>query len=189
LHQQADDEQVSVDADSKDPQQNDSEDSADNEAAELFPGVHVKAPADSSLSGKKSKQRARRKASSNSHDAVSSDDAKSTVATVSVQPKTAVAAAVAAARPHTTTTTTAAEREEIAAFRRRLGIKIEGSDPPAPYSTFDDLPQSSESSATHARSALLTAIESGAWTEPTPIQMQALPGEAIKQCVCGVSMY
>jgi superfamily II RNA helicase len=67
------------------------------------------------------------------------------------------------------------DREETAAFRRRLGIKVEGSDPPPPYSTFADLPSSSSSSAVHARAALLAAVEASTWSEPTAVQMQALP--------------
>jgi ATP-dependent RNA helicase DDX52/ROK1 len=118
---------------------------SDDSSGELFRGVHVSGSALPHTAAKKGKQQQQQRAQSSS-----SSRAREKLEQL--------------------------DREETAAFRRRLGIKIEGTDPPAPYATFADLPSSSSSSsAVHARAALLAAVEASTWSEPTAVQMQALP--------------
>jgi superfamily II RNA helicase len=122
---------------------------SDDSAGELFRGVHVSGSALPHTAPKKGKQQQQQQ-----QRAQSSNSSKSSRAREKLEQL---------------------DREETAAFRRRLGIKIEGTDAPAPYATFADLPSSSNSSAVHARAALLAAVEASTWSEPTAVQMQALP--------------
>ncbi|CAM9435103.1 unnamed protein product [Scytosiphon promiscuus] len=67
-------------------------------------------------------------------------------------------------------------REEIACFRRRMGIKAKGEDVADPMESFVDLPLTgSGEDAGQTRKVLLRNIEGSAWKEPTPVQMQAVP--------------
>ncbi|KAG5184639.1 P-loop containing nucleoside triphosphate hydrolase protein [Tribonema minus] len=135
-----------------------SEESDGQHAAELFQGVRLAAPAAAA-------KRKRRRGGQGGAAAEVEELGEA-------RPVTAVAQA------------SAAEKEEIAAFRRRLGIKVEGSDVPAPLAEFSQLPAAktrsaaAAESAAHARGALLSAIEASDWTEPTPVQMQAIPAMA-----------
>jgi ATP-dependent RNA helicase DDX52/ROK1 len=71
--------------------------------------------------------------------------------------------------------------EAVAAFRRKLRIKVDGEEVPPPISTFSDMPAASLSRKDNAvafadaRGRILRNIEAGEWKEPTPIQMQAIP--------------
>jgi len=65
--------------------------------------------------------------------------------------------------------------EEVAAFRRRLGIKISGDDCPPPVDNFAQLPFDDGPRGRRARQATLSAIEESQWTEPTAVQMQCIP--------------
>jgi len=78
-------------------------------------------------------------------------------------------------------------REEISAFLRRMNIQVVRPDssslsPPDPTPSF---PAALAASPAPLRAALLHNIEQGSWTEPTPVQMQALPALlAGWDCVC-----
>mmetsp|Transcript_7025 Transcript_7025/g.16343 ORF Transcript_7025/g.16343 Transcript_7025/m.16343 type:complete len:615 (+) Transcript_7025:82-1926(+) len=63
----------------------------------------------------------------------------------------------------------AARREEIAVFRKQMRITVAGDEVPAPVGSFDELYLSKE------QKWLRNGIEQAGWTEPTPIQMQAIP--------------
>lgn len=66
--------------------------------------------------------------------------------------------------------------EEIACFRRRMGIKVKGEEVPYPIESFVDIPPgASGKDAAHTKRTLLQNIEESAWKEPTPVQMQAVP--------------
>lgn len=66
--------------------------------------------------------------------------------------------------------------EEVACFRRRMGIRIKGDHVPEPMETFGDMPNSGTGEASsHTRRMLLKNVEESAWKEPTPVQMQAVP--------------
>ncbi|CAM9199905.1 unnamed protein product [Discosporangium mesarthrocarpum] len=66
--------------------------------------------------------------------------------------------------------------EELAHFRRRMGIRVKGSQVPEPMERFADMPsRGDEKEGGHTRRVLLENIEASAWKEPTPIQMQAVP--------------
>ncbi len=63
--------------------------------------------------------------------------------------------------------------EEIAAFRRRMLIHASGERVPDPIATFGELrfrPRDDR-----LRATLLRNIEASQWTEPSPVQMQAIP--------------
>lgn len=67
-------------------------------------------------------------------------------------------------------------QEEIACFRRRMGIKVRGDDVADPIETFINMPQSESGvDALQTKRVLLKNVEESAWKEPTPVQMQAVP--------------
>eukprot|EP00501_MAST-03F_sp_TOSAG23-6_P001557 GSMAST32.ASY1.ANO1.1621.1 assembled CDS len=63
-------------------------------------------------------------------------------------------------------------KAELKAFRKRLSIKISGSDPPPPLESFHDIELEENP---HFRNILLENIERSKYIDPTPVQMQALP--------------
>ena len=63
--------------------------------------------------------------------------------------------------------------EEIAAFRRRMLIHASGERVPDPIATFGEL--SFRPRDERLRATLLRNIEASQWTEPSPVQMQAIP--------------
>lgn len=66
--------------------------------------------------------------------------------------------------------------EEIACFRRRMGIRVKGENIADPMQTFLDMPQpGSNADAVQTRRALLNNVEESQWKEPTAVQMQAVP--------------
>lgn len=66
--------------------------------------------------------------------------------------------------------------EEIACFRRRMGIKVRGEEVADPMESFVDMPSAgSGADAWQTRRMLLQNVEGSAWKEPTPVQMQAVP--------------
>ncbi|CAM9453478.1 unnamed protein product [Hapterophycus canaliculatus] len=66
--------------------------------------------------------------------------------------------------------------EEIACFRRRMGIKVKGEDVADPMESFVDMPLAGTGEdAVQTRRVLLRNVEESAWKEPTPVQMQAVP--------------
>lgn len=66
--------------------------------------------------------------------------------------------------------------EEIACFRRRMGIKLKGEEVADPMESFVDMPSAgSGEDARQTRRMLLQNVEGSAWKEPTPVQMQAVP--------------
>eukprot|EP00947_MAST-08B_sp_MAST-8B-sp1_P006093 g6093.t1 len=64
--------------------------------------------------------------------------------------------------------------EEVLAFRRRMRIAVKGDRVPDPLETFDQMVFSAKGSD-HVRRVLLRNIEASAYTEPSPVQMQAIP--------------
>lgn len=67
-------------------------------------------------------------------------------------------------------------QEEIACFRRRMGIKVRGDHVVDPMESFVDMPQGEPGvDALQTKRVLLKNVEESAWTEPTPVQMQAVP--------------
>jgi hypothetical protein len=66
--------------------------------------------------------------------------------------------------------------EEVAAFRRRMRIKVDGDGCPPPISTFEELPFHDQ--ATKVKKRVIEVIELSTWREPTPVQMQAIPALA-----------
>lgn len=74
------------------------------------------------------------------------------------------------------TTANLVRLEEIACFRRRMGIRVRGQQVVDPMESFSDMPQAGfGQDALQARRVLLQNVEGSAWKEPTPIQMQAVP--------------
>ena len=66
--------------------------------------------------------------------------------------------------------------EEIACFRRRMGIKVKGEEIPDPIESFVNMPLGARGKdAAQTKRTLLQNVEDSAWKEPTPIQMQAVP--------------
>lgn len=66
--------------------------------------------------------------------------------------------------------------EEVACFRRRMGIRVKGDYVSDPMETFGDMPNSGTGVASsNTRRILLKNVEESAWKEPTPVQMQAVP--------------
>lgn len=66
--------------------------------------------------------------------------------------------------------------EEIACFRRRMGIKVRGEDVPDPMESFGGMPAAGPGDdARQTRRVILRNVEESAWKEPTPVQMQAVP--------------
>lgn len=66
--------------------------------------------------------------------------------------------------------------EEVACFRRRMGIRVKGDGIADPMETFGDMPQTGTGvAALQTRRTLLKNVEESAWKEPTPVQMQAVP--------------
>lgn len=66
--------------------------------------------------------------------------------------------------------------EEIACFRRRMGIKVRGEEVADPMESFVDMPLAgSGKDARQTRRVLLQNVEGSEWKEPTPVQMQAVP--------------
>ena len=63
-----------------------------------------------------------------------------------------------------------ARREQIAVFRKQMRIQVAGHEIPDPAGTFEEIQLSVESERW-----LRQGIEDSGWTEPTPIQMQAIP--------------
>ena len=98
-------------------------------------------------------------------------------------------------------------REEVASFRRRMGIRLSAdnrSEPhgsvPDPITSFDDMVPPSwwrESTSgepggpaappsfVRCRNTVLRNIERGAWKEPTPVQMQVIPALLERRDVMG----
>lgn len=66
--------------------------------------------------------------------------------------------------------------EEIACFRRRMGIKVRGEEIAGPMESFGDMPAAGPGDdARQTRRAILRNVEESTWKEPTPVQMQAVP--------------
>ena len=66
--------------------------------------------------------------------------------------------------------------EEIACFRRRMGIKVRGEEVAEPMESFLAIPSPGRGDdARQTRRILLKNVEESAWKEPTPVQMQAVP--------------
>ncbi len=66
--------------------------------------------------------------------------------------------------------------EEIACFRRRMGIKVRGEEIADPMESFLAIPLAGRGDdALQTRRILLQNVEDSAWKEPTPVQMQAVP--------------
>lgn len=66
--------------------------------------------------------------------------------------------------------------EEIACFRRRMGIKVRGEEIADPMESFPAIPFAGRGDdALQTRRTLLRNVEESAWKEPTPVQMQAVP--------------
>lgn len=66
--------------------------------------------------------------------------------------------------------------EEIACFRRRMGIKVRGEEVADPMESFGDMPAAGTGDdARQTRRVILRNVEESAWKEPTPVQMQAVP--------------
>ncbi|CAM9135529.1 unnamed protein product [Ectocarpus sp. 8 AP-2014] len=66
--------------------------------------------------------------------------------------------------------------EEVACFRRRMGIKVKGEEVADPMESFSEMPSATTSEdAGQTRRVLLHNVEESAWKEPTPVQMQAVP--------------
>lgn len=66
--------------------------------------------------------------------------------------------------------------EEIACFRRRMGIKVRGEQVADPMESFGDMPAAGPGDdARQTRRVILRNVEESAWKEPTPVQMQAVP--------------
>lgn len=66
--------------------------------------------------------------------------------------------------------------EEIACFRRRMGIKARGEEVADPMESFGDMPAAGPGDdARQTRRVILRNVEESAWKEPTPVQMQAVP--------------
>lgn len=63
------------------------------------------------------------------------------------------------------------EIEALAAFRHRIGIRVEGSDVPPLVPSFAELDFGSSA----CRDAILSNIEGLEFKEPTPVQMQSIP--------------
>lgn len=67
-------------------------------------------------------------------------------------------------------------QQEVASFRRRMGIKVRGEEIVDPMETFPRMPQGGTGDeALQTRRALLRNVEESTWKEPTPVQMQAVP--------------
>lgn len=67
-------------------------------------------------------------------------------------------------------------QEEIACFRRKMGIRVRGEDVADPMESFHDMPQAGPGQdASLTRRVLLKNVEESEWKEPTPVQMQAVP--------------
>lgn len=66
--------------------------------------------------------------------------------------------------------------EEIACFRRRMGIKVRGEEVADPMESFGNMPAAGPGDdARQTRRVILRNVEESAWKEPTPVQMQAVP--------------
>lgn len=66
--------------------------------------------------------------------------------------------------------------EEIAAFRRRMGIRVRGENVADPMEAFGAIPPlDSSEQRLQTRRVILENVERSEWKEPTPIQMQAVP--------------
>lgn len=66
--------------------------------------------------------------------------------------------------------------EEIACFRRRMGIKVRGEEVADPMECFGDMPTAGlGDDARQTRRVILRNVEESTWKEPTPVQMQAVP--------------
>lgn len=66
--------------------------------------------------------------------------------------------------------------EEIACFRRRMGIKVRGEEVADPMESFGDMPAAGPGDdAQQILRVMLRNVEESAWKEPTPVQMQAVP--------------
>lgn len=71
---------------------------------------------------------------------------------------------------------TRAHDEEIAVFRKRMGIRVKGRDVEDPIETFSSIPLVGSSTDDEVtRRTVLKNIENSEWKEPTPVQMQAVP--------------
>ena len=67
-------------------------------------------------------------------------------------------------------------QEEIACFRRQMGIRVRGEEIVDPMESFLDMPQIGHGQdAALTRRNLLRNVEESEWKEPTPVQMQAVP--------------
>lgn len=66
--------------------------------------------------------------------------------------------------------------EQMACFRRQMGIRVKGENVCDPMQTFLDMPHAgTDLDSAQTRRVLLKNVEESAWKEPTPIQMQAVP--------------
>lgn len=66
-------------------------------------------------------------------------------------------------------------QEEVAAFRHRLKINVEGNEVPDPIQTFDEMNEDDPAVGGSTKHVLLQNIEKSAYKEPTAVQMQAIP--------------
>lgn len=66
-------------------------------------------------------------------------------------------------------------KEEVAAFRHRLKINVEGNEVPDPIQTFDEMNEDDLAIGGSTKHVLLQNIEKSAYKEPTAVQMQAIP--------------
>jgi len=58
-----------------------------------------------------------------------------------------------------------AATEEIAAFRRRLGIRVRGDGCPDPINSFEEMPFRGDATGSHLKSSVISSIESSEWKE------------------------
>ena len=70
-------------------------------------------------------------------------------------------------------------------FRRQMKIKVRGNDIPDPIASFDDM--KCPSHAQYLKKILLRNIERSQYTEPTPVQMQAIPPMLLKRDVLAIA--
>ena len=63
-------------------------------------------------------------------------------------------------------------REEVNTFRKRMNIRVKGTDVNDPIATFSEMSPCGDA---HIKRILLRNIERSLYKEPTPIQMQAIP--------------
>lgn len=80
------------------------------------------------------------------------------------------------------TKTLGTSKEEIGIFRKNMKIKVSGDDVPLPIATFGDMKVDKEK-----KQLLLRNIEKSEYSEPTAIQMQAIPSMLAKKDTLGIA--